>query len=96
MKTIEYMTLSRVSGEISDKFYKCISKWIRHDPDKPDRSSCVDLGRQYADALTKQLQYLEALAPDPQRDEAIRMCETYRTTLEKSLGLLENAIKKDH
>jgi hypothetical protein len=96
MQTVDYMTLSRASGELSDKFYRSVSQWVRNEADKPERSVCIDLGDQYAEALTQQLLYLQNLNPEPKRDEAITRCEAYRATLEKSLGLLKDELRDVH
>ncbi len=94
MNSLEYMTLSRVSGEIGDKFYRCVSEWLHGAREKRAACSCRELGRQYSDALAEQLRYLNSLKPDPKRDAAIRACGSYRASLEKSLGLLDAPLKK--
>jgi hypothetical protein len=96
MKTQEYLILSRTSDEIGDKFYRCVSEWVRGCRDQRTSYVCREVGEQYAAALNRQIQYLESLKQDPVCDIAIRRCESYREYLQKSLGLLDTPLNRDH
>ena len=96
MHTIKYQELSRLSSEIGDEFYRCLSSWLKNPLDPRSRVSCLKQGHEYEKALVRQIEYLKKLTPSARSSAALQTCETYYKTLESQLQLLESAFKRDN
>ena len=96
MNTIKYQELSRHSSEIGDEFYKCLSAWLKDPLNTKQRRSCLKQGHEYEKALVRQIEYLKKLSPTARSTAAIEVAETYYSTLESQLQLLDSAFRRDN
>lgn len=96
MNKPRYLQLSRESQRYGDEFYRCVADWLRalQEGQRAPAVACDEVAEKYKQALEEQLFYLEALKPDPQRDEALRRCQSYLNYLDSQLDLLHRG--RDH